>query len=62
MNKPDLRKMFRYDQRLILDDLEELVGFESPSGDKIALVALEGVLIDRLRMVTASRQDRPWSA
>ena len=52
MIPPDLLKMFRSYQRLILDDLEELVGFESPSGDQIALEALKGVLIDRLRMLS----------
>ena len=50
----DLVGMFRSCQRLLLDDLEELVGFESPSGDRIALEALKGVLIDRLRMLSAS--------
>ena len=54
----DLLGMFRSYQRLILDDLEELVGFESPSGDKIALEALKGVLIDRLRMLSACGDDR----
>jgi glutamate carboxypeptidase len=49
-----LLEMFRSCQRLILDDLEELVGFESPSGDQIALETLKGVLIDRLRMTLAS--------
>jgi glutamate carboxypeptidase len=55
----DLLKMFRSQQRLILDDLEELVGFESPSGDKIALEALKEVLIDRLRMISASVRTEP---
>jgi glutamate carboxypeptidase len=59
MIPPDLLKMFRSDQRLILDDLEELVGFESPSGDKIALEALKGVLIDRLQMIAASVKTEP---
>jgi glutamate carboxypeptidase len=50
----DLLMMFRSYERLILADLEELVRFESPSGDKIALEVLKGVLIDRLRMLSAS--------
>jgi glutamate carboxypeptidase len=50
----DLVKMFRSSERSILADLEELVGFESPSGDRIALEALKAVLIDRLRTASAS--------
>ncbi len=55
----DLPKMFRTQQQVILDDLKELVGFESPSRDKIALEALKGVLIDRLRMISASVATEP---
>ena len=51
----DLLQMFHHPyQRLILGDLEELVEFESPSGDRIALEQLKGLLIDRLKMLKAS--------
>ena len=55
----DLLKMFRSCEGLMLDDLAELVGFESPSGDKVALDALKGVLTDRLRMLSASVGTEP---
>ena len=45
----DLFDLFRSTERLILADLEELVVLESPSDDRLALEALKGVLIDRLR-------------
>ena len=51
----DLLEMFRSYQRMILDDLEELVRLESPSRDKPALDALEAVLTDRLRMLRSLR-------
>jgi len=50
----DLLPMFRSYQRLILGDLEELVNFESPTGDRLWLERLKGFLIDRLRMLSAS--------
>jgi glutamate carboxypeptidase len=51
----DMLGMFRHPyQRLILGDLEELVQFESPSGDRMALEQLKGLLINRLKMLSAS--------
>jgi glutamate carboxypeptidase len=53
----DLLAMFRHPyQRLILSDIEELVQFESPSGDRSLLEQLKGLLIDRLKMLHASVQ------
>jgi len=50
-----LLEMFRHPyQRLILGDLEELVQFESPTGDRLPLESLKGLLIDRLKMLSAS--------
>jgi glutamate carboxypeptidase len=50
----DLLNMFRSYNRLILADLEELVNLESPSSDRLALEALKRVLVDRLRMLSAT--------
>ena len=52
----DLMKMFRSYERLILGDVEELVNLESPSHERLPLEVLKGLLIDRLRMLSADVQ------
>jgi glutamate carboxypeptidase len=52
----DLMELFCSYGRLILGDVEELVRFESPSTDRMALETLKGLLIDRFLTLKATVQ------